>query len=178
MSRVGEKPVDIPQGVTVKVDGKNVHAKGTKAELKFVLPAGISAAVEGGKVVIKRDGDSRMVRSYHGMSRTMIANMMIGLTKGYTIEMEIQGVGFKAAVQGRTLQLSLGFSHVAEYPIPDGVNIAVDGGVRLTLSGADKQKVGDAAARIKCFYPAEPYKGKGVRFKNEYVRRKVGKSVA
>lgn len=178
MSRVGQKPIDIPAGVNVSVAGGVVTVKGPKGQLTFTCQSDIVVTVDAGKVVIKRTLDSRAMKSCHGMTRSMISNMIAGVTKGYSKELEIQGVGFKAALQGRNLQLSLGYSHVIDYTVPAGVDITVDGGVKIVISGPDNQKVGDAAARIKSFYPAEPYKGKGVRFKGEYVRRKVGKSVA
>jgi len=178
MSRIGQKPVEVPAGVTVGVDGTTVRVKGPKGELALDLATGVAASVANGKVSVSRANDLRMTRGCHGLTRTLIANMIEGVTKGFSKDLEIQGVGFKAAVQGRKLVLSLGFSNPVEYSLPDGVNAAVDGATKIVISGLDKQKVGDAAARIRSFYPAEPYKGKGVRYKGEYVRRKVGKSVA
>jgi large subunit ribosomal protein L6 len=178
MSRIGQKPVDVPAGVTVGLEGTTVRVKGPKGELLLNVPTGVKASVADGKVNVSRADDLRVTRGCHGLTRTLIANMIEGVTKGFSKDLEIQGVGFKAAVQGRKLVLSLGFSIPVEYSLPDGVNAAVDGATKIVVSGPDKQKVGDAAARIRSFYPAEPYKGKGVRYKGEYVRRKVGKSVA
>ena len=178
MSRVGQKPIPVPSGVTVRVEGDRVTVKGAKAELVLSLPRGIKAAVDGANVIVSRLDESRLVRGCHGLARTQIQNMIEGVTKGFSKDLEIQGVGFKAALQGRKLVMSLGFSHQIEFEIPEGIQVAVDAGTRMTVSGADKQKVGDTAARIRSYYVAEPYKGKGVRYKGEHVRRKVGKSVA
>jgi large subunit ribosomal protein L6 len=178
MSRIGQKPVDIASGVTVKVDGAKVFIKGPKGELTLDVPSSLKASVDNGKVNVSRSDETRMTRGCHGLVRTLIQNMIEGVTKGFSKDLEIQGVGFKAALQGRKLVLSLGFSSPVEYPLPEGINVTVDAGTKLVVSGPDKQMVGDVSARIRSFYPAEPYKGKGVRYKGEYVRRKVGKSVA
>ena len=178
MSRIGQKPVDIPAGVTVAAEGARVLVKGPKGELPLDVPVSLKATVEKGKLSLARMDETRVTRGCHGLMRTLIVNMIEGVTKGFSKDLEIQGVGFKAALQGRKLVLALGFSSPVEYALPEGINIAVDAGTRLVVSGADKQKVGDVAARLRSFYPAEPYKGKGVRYKGEYVRRKVGKSVA
>jgi large subunit ribosomal protein L6 len=178
MSRVGQKAVEIPSGVTVKVAGVTITAKGPQGELSLNMPTGIAASVDGSKVVVSRTDDSDDSNRLHGLSRTLVMNLVQGVAKGYKKELEIQGVGFKAALQGQTLSLWLGFSAPVTYVLPAGIKITVDGGTQLGVAGADKQKVGDVAARIKSFFPAEPYKGKGIRFKGEYVRRKVGKTVA
>ena len=178
MSRTGKKPVDVPSGVTVKVEGPKVSVKGSLGELSLDLPAPIQAAVQDGKVNVTRPNDDRDSRSFHGLARTLIANMIEGVSKGFTRELEIQGVGFRASMQGRTLVMSLGFSRPVEFEVPEGIEIAAGEGTRIIVSGADKQKVGDTAARIRSFFMAEPYKGKGVRYKDEHVRRKVGKTVA
>jgi len=176
MSRVGQKPVEISSGVTVTINGADVHVKGAKAELSITMASGVSAAVESGKVVVKIADEEN--GNLHGLTRTLIANMIEGVTKGYSKELEIQGVGFKAAIQGQKLQMWLGFPKPVEYTIPDGIKVVVTEGTAMVVSGADKQKVGDVSARIRSYFPAEPYKGKGIRFKGEYVRRKVGKTVA
>lgn len=178
MSRIGKKPVDIPSGVTVSADGPKISAKGPKGDLSLTVPGRLMARVEGGKVVIGRSDDSRESMSLHGLTRSLIANLLEGVSKGYKKELEIQGVGFKAAIQGQELTLLLGFSAPVKYTIPDGIKIAVEGGVQIVVNGADKQKVGDVTARIRSFFPAEAYKGKGIRYRGEYVRRKVGKTVA
>lgn len=170
--------MEIPAGVTVSVAGSKVSAKGKLGELSIQLPSGTGAVVEGSVVKISRSGDEWEQRSVHGLARTLVDNLLIGVSKGYLKELEIQGVGFKAAVQGRNLVISLGFSHPVEYLIPEGIKIAVDAGTKLVVSGADKQGVGNAAARIRGYFKAEPYKGKGLRYKGEYVRQKVGKTVA
>lgn len=176
MSRIGENPIDVPAGVTVTVEGSQVTAKGAKGELALVLPEGISGCVEENTVVMTRSNDEQ--KAFHGLARSLVANMIEGVSTGFTKELEIQGVGFRAAVQGSTLSLSLGFASPVEYVIPDTVTVAVNNNTQIVVSGADKQQVGQVAARIRSFYPAEPYKGKGVRYKDEYVRRKEGKTVA
>jgi large subunit ribosomal protein L6 len=178
MSRIGQKPVDIIAGVTVTVDDRVVKVKGKEGELSRQLPPMIEASVADGKVTVTRIGDTREARSYHGMARTLISNMISGVAKGYSREMEIQGVGFKAVLKGQKLALSLGFASPVDYAIPAGVKVTEEGGVKLVVRGPDKQLVGDTAARIRSFFPAEPYKGKGIRYKDERVRRKVGKTVA
>ena len=178
MSRIGQKPVDIIPGVTVVVEGRTVRVKGKQGELTYALPRAIEASVAEGKVHVKRVDDSREGRSCHGLSRSMIANMIDGVANGYSKELEIQGVGFKAALKGQSLLLSLGFASPVEYEIPAGIKVTEEGGTKLVIRGADKQLVGDATAHIRSFFPAEPYKGKGIRYRNEHVRRKVGKTVA
>ncbi|MBM4147451.1 MAG: 50S ribosomal protein L6 [Lentisphaerae bacterium] len=178
MSRVGQKPVTLPAGIKVAVQGRKVSVSGPKGELAYNLPDGIDVAVDGSVVSFLRGGDTRELRSLHGLVRSLVANMVTGVQQGFVKELEIQGVGFKAAVQGQNLVLSLGFASPVEYEIPTGVKVAVDGGVAITVTGADRQLVGDVAARIRGYFPAEPYKGKGIRYKGERVRRKVGKTVA
>jgi large subunit ribosomal protein L6 len=178
MSRIGKQPVPVPKGVTASVSASRVQVKGSLGELSMELPRGIGAEVQDGRVVLTRPDDSRQSKSFHGLARNLVANMVEGVSKGFSRALEIQGVGFKAAVQGQKLVLSLGFSSPQEFLVPDGVKVVVTDGTAMVVSGADKQKVGDTAARIRSFYPAEPYKGKGVRYKGEHVRRKVGKTVA
>jgi large subunit ribosomal protein L6 len=177
MSRIGKKPVVIPKGVTVQVSGATVSAKGPKGDLKLTLPRAIEASVKDGAVVVACAGEEAEARSRHGLARSLVANMVAGVEKGYSIELELQGVGFRAAVQGTKLTMSLGYSHPVEYVAPAGITIAVKESI-VTVSGPDKQLVGDVAARLRSFYPPEPYKGKGVRYKDEHVRRKAGKTVA
>lgn len=177
MSRIGKKPVVIPKGVTVQVSGATVSAKGPKGELKMALPPSIEASVKDGAVVVACTEDTVEAHSRHGLARSLVANMVAGVDKGYSIELELQGVGFRAAVQGTKLTMSLGYSHPVEYMAPAGITIAVKESI-ITVSGPDKQLVGDVAARLRSFYPPEPYKGKGVRYKDEHVRRKAGKTVA
>jgi large subunit ribosomal protein L6 len=176
MSRIGKLPVAITAGVTVAIDGKAVSVKGPKGDLAWTMPEGISAAVEGSEVVVQRANDR--VKNFHGLSRSLIANMIEGCANGYTKQLEIHGVGFRAAVEGSTLNLALGFASPKIYTIPEDVTITVTKNTDVTVTGPDKQKVGEAAARIRSYYPAEPYKGKGVRYKGEKIRRKEGKTVA
>lgn len=178
MSRVGQKPIDIPAGITVRVDGGRLHAKGPAGELSVAIPGPLQVAVADGRIQITRSDDTRESKSLHGLLRSLAANMVAGTAKAFSRELEIQGVGFRATLQGRKLSLALGFAAPVEYAIPDGVKVTEEGGTKLTVSGPDKQQVGDVAARIRSYFPAEPYKGKGVRYKGEHVRRKVGKTVA
>jgi large subunit ribosomal protein L6 len=178
MSRIGQKPIDIPSGVTLRVDGVRIQAKGSVGELSLAVPDLIQATIADGKLLFTRRDDTRQSKSLHGLMRSLAANMVAGVSKGYTKELEIQGVGFKASVQAKKLSLALGFAGPVLFTVPDGVKVTEEGGVRLVVSGADKQLVGDVAARIRGFFPAEPYKGKGIRYKGEHVRRKVGKTVA
>jgi large subunit ribosomal protein L6 len=178
MSRVGKKPIEIPGGATVTVKDAQVTVKGGQGELNWTLPPGIHAEVAGSEVVVTRENETRRQRSCHGLSRSLIANMIEGVTKGFSKKLEIQGVGFKANIQGQKLEMALGFASPVHYEVPPGVKCEVEGGTVVTVSGPDKQQVGLAAARIRSFYPAEPYKGKGVRYRGERVRRKVGKTVA
>ena len=178
MSRVGKKPIDVPAGVTVAVAGARVTVKGPKGELVVDLPECLTAAAEGKTLTVGRRDETRGTRGRHGLFRTMLANAADGVRTGYRRELEIQGVGFKAELQGRVLTLSLGFSSPKRYEVPSEVQVAVEGGTKVLVSGIDKQKVGEVAARIRAFRPAEPYKGKGVRYGGERVRRKVGKTVA
>jgi len=176
MSRIGEKPIAVPGGVKLTINGALVEATGPKGTLSLTLPKGIQAAQEGAELKISRSNDSQ--KAFHGLSRSLVANLIEGVNTGYTKELEIQGVGFRAALSGKTLRLSLGFASPVEYTVPDMVTVAVNNNTALVVSGADKQQVGEVAARIRSFYPAEPYKGKGVRYKGEKVRRKVGKTVS
>ncbi|OVE77000.1 50S ribosomal protein L6 [bacterium E08(2017)] len=178
MSRVGQKPIDIESGATVTVTGQTVSVKGKLGELSREVPEAIKVEVADNTVVVTRVDDTKQSKSYHGLIRTLVANMIEGVSKGYTKELEINGVGFKAQCQGQKVILSLGFASPIEYMAPDGVTVTEEGGTKVTVTGMDKQKVGDTAARIRSFFPAEPYKGKGIKYKDERVRRKVGKAVA
>ena len=179
MSRIGKQPVAIPAGVTVTAKGNQVAVKGKLGELNRTFQSGITATVEDGKVLVARADDSRMQKSCHGLSRTLIKNMIDGVTTGYKKALNIEGTGFKAVLQGKKLSLSLGFASPKDYPIPEGIKVTVDtAGVNLTVEGIDKELVGQAAARIRSYYPAEPYKGKGIKYVGEQIRRKQGKTVA
>lgn len=177
MSRIGKKPVAIPKGVTVQAGGTTVSAKGPKGELVVTLPPTIKAEVKDGTVVVTCTEDTVQGSSRHGLTRSLIANMLVGVEKGYSIELELQGVGFRAAVQGSKLTMNIGYSSPVVFEAPKGITVAVKESI-ITVSGPDKQLVGDTAARIRSFYPPEPYKGKGIRYKDEHVKRKTGKTVA
>lgn len=178
MSRIGKQPVVIPAGVTVTANSGTVTIKGPLGQLVRELPVGISATIETGKVLVVRADDSRGQKSRHGLSRTLLVNMVQGVTKGYRKELVIEGTGFKAAVQGAKLQLWLGFAAPKDFTIPAGIKVTEKQGVQLTIDGIDKELVGDTTARIRGFFPAEPYKGKGIKYVGEQIRRKQGKTVA
>lgn len=178
MSRIGKQPVDIPDGVNVAVDGPKISVKGPLGELSLELRDRVTVTAADRKVTLEAVDETRESSSLHGLSRTLVANMIQGVSKGFSKALEIHGVGFKANVQGNKLVMSLGYSQPVEYVVPDGITVEVEKGTKISVSGADKQMVGDVAARIRCFYPPEPYKGKGIRYVGEYVRRKVGKTVA
>ena len=178
MSRIGNKAVEIPDKVKVNVgnDGA-VAVEGPKGKLNWKLPRDISAKVENNRVSLARSAETRSVKALHGLSRALVHNMVQGVSEGFTKQLEIEGVGFKAAVQGSNLNLSLGFSHPILFPIPKEIKITVTDATKLTIQGIDKKLVGQVAADIRRFYPPEPYKGKGVRYAGEQVRRKEGKTV-
>ena len=175
MSRIGKKAVPIPSGVTANVQGQTVKVKGPKGELQVALHDDVSAKVENGGVKIEPRSDTKRARSQWGTSRTLVANLITGVTKGYEHKLEITGVGFRAAVQCKNLQMQLGFSHDIVYPIPAGITIACPKATEVVVTGIDKQKAGQVAAEIRRFRPPEPYKGKGVKYAGEYVFRKEGK---
>jgi large subunit ribosomal protein L6 len=179
MSRVGKTPIAIPSGVEVRVADGSVTVKGPKGESAWAIPTELSVAVEDNVVVVSRNEETKDARALHGTLRSVINNMIIGVTDGYVKELEISGVGYKAVLKGKTIVLSLGFSHDIEYEIPEGITVEVDGGgTAVKVSGFDKALVGQVAARIRLYSPAEPYKGKGVKYKGEQIRRKEGKAVA
>jgi large subunit ribosomal protein L6 len=175
MSRIGKKAVPLPQGVTATIDGKTVKVKGPKGELSVKLVAEVDAKIEDGGITITPRKDMDRAPQMWGLSRTLVNNLVVGVTQGFTQKLEIQGVGYRAAVQGKTLNLQLGFSHDVPYPIPEGITITAEKPTMLTVAGMDKQLVGQVAAEIRSWRPPEPYKGKGVRYEGEYVRRKEGK---
>ncbi|MDO5449387.1 MAG: 50S ribosomal protein L6 [Akkermansia sp.] len=177
MSRVGKKVISIPAGVTVTINGQDVAVKGAKGELKWSLPEGISASVEGDVLSVSRADDSRKLRALHGTNRSLLSNMVEGVSKGFVKELEIVGVGFKAAVKGTALDLALGKSHPILHPIPAGLTVTVTENTKVKVEGIDKQVVGQFAAEVRGYYPPEPYKGKGVHYVGEHIRRKEGKSV-
>jgi large subunit ribosomal protein L6 len=175
MSRIGKKPVAIPGGVTAAVDGQEVKVKGPKGELKYVLVDQIIAKTGEDGIEIAMREDSHEARAMWGMSRTLVANLVTGVTEGFSKTLEISGVGYRAAVQGQSLQLQLGHSHEINYPIPQGIEVKCPKPTEIVVSGIDKQLVGQVAAEIRQFRPPEPYKGKGVRYAGEYILRKEGK---
>ena len=178
MSRIGNKPVDIPDKVKVNIDNDGgVSVEGPTGKLSWKLPRHIKGSVKDNHVSLGRSGESRSAKALHGLSRALVHNMVVGVSEGFTKNLEIEGVGFKAAVQGKNLNLSLGFSHAIPFPIPQGITITVADQTKITIQGADKKLVGQVAADIRRFYPPEPYKGKGVRYAGEQIRRKVGKTV-
>jgi large subunit ribosomal protein L6 len=177
MSRIGKQPIVIPPKVKVEVKGQQVSVEGPKGKLKWELPRHTSLKVEGGNIVVSRQGEDANARALHGLSRALVNNMVRGVSEGFVKKLEIQGVGFKAAVQGNSVNLNLGFSHPILYPIPDQVKVTVEENTKLTIEGPDRQAVGQVAAQIRAFYPPEPYKGKGVRYSDERVVRKEGKTV-
>ncbi len=178
MSRIGKLPVTVPGGVEVALSGSLAVVKGVKGQSTLQIPTKITVAVEGGQVVVGRTDETKEARALHGTIRNTLKNMILGVQSGYVKELEIQGVGYKAQVQGKVLVLSLGFSHDVKYEIPEGIKVEVTGATDVKVSGHEKALVGLVASRIRSFAPAEPYKGKGVRYKGEQVRRKEGKAVA
>jgi large subunit ribosomal protein L6 len=175
MSRIGKKPVQLPKGVTASVDGQTVKVKGPKGELSVTLVREVSAKVDEHGVTITPDKSSERAAQMWGLSRSLVNNLVTGVTAGFTQKLEIQGVGYRAAVQGKNLNLQLGFSHDVIYPIPQGITITSEKPTMISVSGSDKQLVGQVAAEIRGYRRPEPYKGKGVRYEGEYVRRKEGK---
>ena len=177
MSRIGKMPVVIPKGVEIKSEGGKVRVKGPKGELVSAIPAGMTVSIDDGQLRIAREGDEPHVRACHGLLRSLVANNVEGVTKGFTKELEISGVGFKAEVKGKSVVFALGFSHPIDFAIPEGIAIAVDAKAgRMTITGADKQKVGQTAAEIRSLRVPDPYKAKGIKYANEVIRRKVGKA--
>src|SRR5499425_2338757 len=177
MSRIGKQPIVIPPKVKVEVKGQKVLVEGPKGKLDWEIPRRTSLKVQDGKIVVSREGDDAQAKALHGLSRALVNNMVHGVTDGFVKKLEIQGVGFKAAVQGKAVNLSLGYSHPVVYPIPDQIKVTVEENTKLTIEGPDRQVVGQVAAEIRSFYPPEPYKGKGVRYVGEHVVRKEGKTV-
>jgi large subunit ribosomal protein L6 len=175
MSRIGKKAVPVPSGVTVSVEGQTVKMKGPKGALQYVVPDDIVVKMESGAIKVDPRSETKRARSLWGTSRTQVSNLVTGVTKGFESKLEITGVGYRAAVQGKNLQLALGFSHDVVYPIPDGIAIATPKPTEIVVSGIDKQRVGQIAAEIRGFRPPEPYKGKGVKYAGEFIFRKEGK---
>lgn len=179
MSRIGKKPVIIPNTVNIQIkDNGSITVKGPKGELELCTHPSVAVGMEDKKIIVTPQKTTKQAKSIHGLTRTLIANMVEGVTNGYSKKLEIVGIGYRANVAGNVLTLNLGFSHPVEYQIPDGINISVDKQINIFVNGIDKQKVGQAAADIRNFKPPEPYKGKGIRYEKENVRRKEGKTGA
>ncbi|MFZ2963853.1 MAG: 50S ribosomal protein L6 [Rhodoglobus sp.] len=176
MSRIGRLPIDIPAGVEITIDGQDVAVKGPKGELSLTVKAPIEAKIEDGQVLVTRPDDERESRSLHGLTRTLIANQIVGVTEGYTKGLEVVGTGYRVAAKGNSVEFALGYSHSITVDPPVGISFTVEGNNKLTVNGIDKQAVGEVAANIRKLRKPEPYKGKGVRYAGEVVRRKAGKS--
>lgn len=176
MSRIGRLPIQIPAGVEVKIDGADVAVKGPKGELSLTVASPIEAAVEDGQVLVTRPNDERQSRSLHGLTRTLIFNNIVGVTEGYKKSLEVVGTGYRVQAKGNSLEFALGFSHPVHFDAPEGITFAVEGQNKITVSGISKQQVGETAANIRKIKPPEPYKGKGIRYEGEHVRRKAGKA--
>ena len=175
MSRIGKKPIPIPQGVKVLVEGEIVRAEGPKGKLSQPVPRGLNARVDDGRVVVTREGDQRTVRALHGLTRALLANMVNGVKDGFERKLDIVGIGYRAQAQGRNIQLSLGYSHPVIFPLPEGITVEIDKQTAITLRGADKALLGQTAARLRALRKPDPYKGKGIKYADEVIRRKVGK---
>ncbi|MDP6678379.1 MAG: 50S ribosomal protein L6 [Verrucomicrobiota bacterium] len=177
MSRIGSKTIEVPDKVKVAIAAGHVSVEGPKGKLELDMPRRTSVSQKENTLSVARDGDDREARAMHGLGRSLLNNMVIGVSEGFVKKLEINGVGFKAAVSGSTVTMNLGYSHPIKYDLPDQVKVSVDKDTSVTIEGPDKQKVGLVAAELRGFYPVEPYKGKGVKYADEYVRRKEGKTV-
>jgi large subunit ribosomal protein L6 len=175
MSRIGRKPIVVPQGVKVLIEGQTVRAEGPKGKLSHVVPPGLGAKLERDQVHVTREGDHRTARALHGLTRALVANMVTGVKDGFERRMEIVGIGYRAQHQGRNLQLALGYSHPVIFPLPEGITAEVEKQTAITLRGPDKGLLGQTAARLRALRKPDPYKGKGVKYAGEVIRRKVGK---
>ncbi len=177
MSRIGKSPIDLPDKVKVAINGQAVEVEGPKGKLSWDVPGRASVEQKENQLVVSRDGDDKEAKALHGLTRSLLNNMVIGVSTGFTKELEINGVGFKAAVKGNVIDLNLGYSHQINYSFPKDLKVTVSEGTNIKIEGADKQVVGRVAAEIRSFYPPEPYKGKGVKYKDERIIRKEGKTV-
>jgi len=175
MSRIGKQPIPIPDGVKIHVDESVVRAEGPKGKLAQPIPTGMTAVIDNKHLLIKRGDDSRTARAIHGLTRALVANMVAGVKEGFERKLEIVGIGYRAQMQGKSIQLALGYSHPVIFPLPDGITAEIEKQVSLTLRGADKALLGETAAKLRALRKPDPYKGKGIRYANEVVRRKVGK---
>ncbi len=178
MSRIGKQPIEVPKGADVTLNGQAVHVKGPKGELTFDAHPDMKVTMDDRVVTVTRPSDQPQHRALHGLTRMLVANMVEGVVNGFSKTLEIQGVGYRALKKGAGIELSLGFSHTIEYPAPDGVSLDLPDQTTIVVTGVDKQKVGQAAAEIRSFRPPEPYKGKGIRYRGEHVRRKAGKTAS
>jgi large subunit ribosomal protein L6 len=176
MSRLGKTAIEIPKGVDINVSGDLITVKGPKGTLQHTLVAGLSTTIEDGSLYVKFDPSQKLEDKFHGLHRAIIKNMIEGVSKGFEVKLNLIGVGYRASVQGTKVDLQLGFSHPVQLPIPKGVSVAIDKSVNITLTGSDRQIVGQFAATIRSKKPPEPYKGKGIRYENEVVRKKAGKA--
>ena len=175
MSRVGRQPITLPSGVQVNIQGNHISVKGNKGQLNWDIPEPITVKQESESLLVERPDDERKNRALHGTSRALIANMVKGVSEGFERKLEINGVGYRASAQGSTLNLELGYSHPINYELPKGITAEVEKNVQITLRGIDKQVLGETAAKVRSFRPPEPYKGKGIKYAEEHIRRKVGK---
>lgn len=176
MSRIGNAPIDLPEGVDAKVDGSQVAVTGPKGDLDLTMDPRMSASVDDGVLTVARSDEERTTRALHGLTRALLNNMVIGVTQGYRKELRAVGVGYRAALQGKKLELQVGFSHPVHVEAPDGISFEVPEPTKIIVTGIDKQLVGQVAANVRAVRPPEPYKGKGIRYRDEYVRRKAGKA--
>jgi large subunit ribosomal protein L6 len=177
LSRIGKLPIAISSGVKVAVDAGSVHIEGPKGKLSTAIPAGVKVRVDGNLVRVERESDERKLRALHGLTRKLIANMAQGVSQGFTRVLEINGVGYRAEVKGKEIHMTLGYSHPVVFPLPEGVTAAVERQVTITLTSADRHLLGEIAAKIRSLRPPEPYKGKGIKYREEFIKRKAGKAV-
>jgi len=178
MSRIGKMPIPLPKGVEVKVTGRQVDVKGPKGQLSHAVPGGVTVRVEEQTVLVERANNSKPQRAFHGLARALIANAVAGVTEGFQKNLEIHGVGYRAELKGKSLVFQLGYSHPVEYPVPVGIDVAVDRNTKISIKGIDKQQVGQVAAELRSLRPPDVYKLKGVRYENERLRKKAGKTGA
>jgi large subunit ribosomal protein L6 len=175
MSRIGKQPIKIPQGVKIALEGNTVRAEGPKGKLSQAVPAGLTPRMADGTLLIERGSDERQMRALHGLARALVANMVSGVKEGFERKLEIVGIGYRAQMQGKAIQLALGYSHPVVFPLPEGITAEIDKQTAITLRGADKALLGETAAKLRALRKPDPYKGKGIRYAGEVVRRKVGK---
>ncbi|MFM6128923.1 MAG: 50S ribosomal protein L6 [Sphaerospermopsis kisseleviana] len=176
MSRIGKRPITIPNKVTVEIEGTHIAVKGPKGNLERTLPAKVTVQQDGNHILVQRQDESRLARERHGLCRTLVANMVDGVSQGFEKRLDIQGVGYRAQAQGSKLTLNVGYSKPVEMAMPNGIQVAVENNTQVIISGIDKEEVGNTAAKIRAVRPPEPYKGKGIRYLGEFVRRKAGKT--